>query len=373
MDYNGIDPLLNTTEGMEVIVNNVKNDDNTITLTGGDWFTYNGATISNLYVSGNSWIGMGASSEHLKVCRRDAALYYLYRQEGTLYNYYHFLKIRWEGYSYYGSTAADYALKYEFFIFDTGDMFLNVIQTPTNSSYIGTSQLVCGSNTYTLNIPINSAPMITFSHQNESGGAWAVLYEKIIINAPYDRLYLIQDGDGNSYTVVDGSLQQVEVAELSSQTFRDFGFTEKPAGSLLTPLKNPRLLYWQDSQNELPVLSAHITAVPPPQTICTETQDMSDLSISWIKNMKVDATENVLFAFAFIPDKWMVYNTDSGQWEEATEGTGMTKTQVEAITAEQWKQLAGESKLYWVRFMVPDETGTMNNIVVNYKNQEGIA
>lgn len=185
------------------------------------------------------------------------------------------------------------------------------------------------------------------------------------------RKYLISS-DGIYYTEKEGSLQSIEITELTGQVFLDYGFDNKPEGSLLVGLNNPQILLWQDSLEELPVLNASVTAVPPPQIVCTETQDMSDPSISWIENMQVDATENILFSFASIPDVWKVYNADSGQWEPAAEGAGMNKTQVEAVTAEQWQQLAGESKLYWIRFLIPDETGNLSNIVINYKNQEDI-
>ena len=69
--------------GMTTHRNNVKNDDSTITISGVDWFKFNGVTASNIYASGNHWIGIGTNSEQLKVCRRDGAMYSLYSQEGV--------------------------------------------------------------------------------------------------------------------------------------------------------------------------------------------------------------------------------------------------------------------------------------------------
>ena len=46
--------------------NNVKNDDGTDTIASGiTWFYFNSVQVTNLYASGNSWIGFGASSEQL--------------------------------------------------------------------------------------------------------------------------------------------------------------------------------------------------------------------------------------------------------------------------------------------------------------------
>lgn len=80
--YSDLTDLLDTTEGMTVIRNNSKNDDGTDTVKGVDWFRFNGVAASNLYVSGNMWVGFGTSSEQMKVWRRDTNVYYVYRQEG---------------------------------------------------------------------------------------------------------------------------------------------------------------------------------------------------------------------------------------------------------------------------------------------------
>lgn len=158
--------LLNTTDGMTVLRNNSGQDDGTDSVSGVDWFTFNGTVASTIYVNGNSWVGFGASSEHLKVCRRDGKMWYLYRQEGTVGSK-KFLKLRWEGYSRYNYTSSTYALKWELFLFDDGGMYLNVIDVPDDSSYVGTSTLTCGSNT--INIPITLSTPVSYSLLLEDG------------------------------------------------------------------------------------------------------------------------------------------------------------------------------------------------------------
>ena len=158
--------ILNTTEGMTVSRNNSGQDDGTDSVVGVDWFTFNGVVASTIYVSGNSWVGFGTSSEHLKVCRRDGKMWYLYRQEGTVGSK-KFLKLRWEGYTRYNYTTSTYALKWELFLFDDGGMYLNVIDVPDSSSYLGTSTLTYGSNT--LDIPITLSTPVSYSLLLENG------------------------------------------------------------------------------------------------------------------------------------------------------------------------------------------------------------
>lgn len=136
-----MEQLLSTTENLEQLVNNVGHDDDTMTFTGVDWFQFDGVVANKIYVSGNNWFGFGRSSEQLKACRRDAKMWNFWREEGTLFHHYRFLRLKWDGFAHYSSTSSDMKLCYEVFLFDTGDIFLNIIQTPWNSSYLGTNQL----------------------------------------------------------------------------------------------------------------------------------------------------------------------------------------------------------------------------------------
>lgn len=176
-NFNSLEELLNTTVGMSVLRNGVKNDDGTDTIVGVDWFKFNNVVANTLYATGNSWIGIGASSEHLRVCRRDGAMYYLYRQEGAI-GITRFLKIRWEGYSYYGSTSAVYALKYEVFFFDNGNIYLNLITVPTQTGYLGNNLLVCGVDNYFYTVSLGVPIEYTFYVQDTTGSTWAVVQER---------------------------------------------------------------------------------------------------------------------------------------------------------------------------------------------------
>ena len=182
-----LESVLNTTKGMKAIRNNVKNDDGTDTVTGVDWFMYDGRVCSNIYVSGNNWIGFGASTEHLKICRRDGAVYYVYRQESVLDNGAKFLKIRVEGYTYISGTDVTRKLVYELFLFDNNDMFLNIITSPTYSSHVGTSSITCNGITTALNIPVNATangPLeISFINKDDKGKEWDIVYVPYSFNS----------------------------------------------------------------------------------------------------------------------------------------------------------------------------------------------
>ena len=159
---------------MTAVRNNSVNDDNTDTVaTGITWFYFNGVQVTNLYVSGNSWIGFGASIEQLKVNRRDAKVYYEYTEAGTIGNT-RFFKLRWCGYSTYSKTADAYAQQFDVFLFDNGQTFLSFYGVPT-SSFDGTNALVCGSTTVSFSPTAGTAGEWTFTPSDAvAGTGWSM-------------------------------------------------------------------------------------------------------------------------------------------------------------------------------------------------------
>lgn len=173
------------TTNMTVLRNNVKNDDGTTTYaTGIDWFKFNGVTVSNIYSSGNSWLGFGASSEQLKVNRRDCAVWYEWKETGKI-GVHDFFRFRWRGYSQYSTTSASYLQEFEVFLFDTGQIYLNFFTVPTSNND-GTKQLVCGSETVGFSVTSGTACEYTFTPSDTSSGTgWAVISGKPDVDFPY--------------------------------------------------------------------------------------------------------------------------------------------------------------------------------------------
>ena len=150
---------IDTTEGMTKVVDNTKNDDTRVTVTGVDWLIVGGVTCTNFYVCGNSWISpdySGSSSSFPTSATvgwgfncRDGAMWNLYRQEFT-HEGKRWIKLRWEGYSAYSYTSSGYEQKWELFIREGGYSFIHAVQKPTSSSG-GTYKIKVGSTqtTYT--------------------------------------------------------------------------------------------------------------------------------------------------------------------------------------------------------------------------------
>lgn len=186
---------------------------------------------------------------------------------------------------------------------------------------------------------------------------------------PYAKKYLIKS-NSTLYTIVDNVLSPLSNAELTAQVFLDNGFETIPDTDLFAELINPELLYWHDSENELPNINIIVNGTPPlPQILITDPQDMSHGSIIGINNATAVASEDALFAIAFDEDTtWKMY--DGTQWIVTTDETqGMSATTLAAITTEAWAEIAtSDSYCYQVKFILPSKESYITSFVINYLN-----
>ena len=140
---------------MTVLRNHVKNDDSTTNYNVNiNWFKFNNNVLTNLYSSGNSWLGFGTNSEQLKVNRRDCAVWDEYSETGYIEEV-RFFKFTWDGYSSYGSTSSFCHQAWDIFIFEGELIYLNFHTIPS-SNFNGTKSLVCGNQTLTFTPSNNS-------------------------------------------------------------------------------------------------------------------------------------------------------------------------------------------------------------------------
>lgn len=241
-DYFSISELLQSTDNMTYIRNNVGNDSGTDTIPGVSWFTYNSVTAENIYVNGNSWMGIGTNGEQVKVHRRDAKSWTVRREEGTIYNHYRFLRVHWEGYSQYSMTSADVKLVWDLLLLDTGDIVLHVETIPTNPSYLGECTLVTGSGN--IAFTPTAEGIVTFLHQDDTGKAFVLSQNLPVLLDPYNRRYLITDANDDLYTIEEGALLKLNETELTAEVFETYGVQDIPDGALILTLTDPTILYW---------------------------------------------------------------------------------------------------------------------------------
>lgn len=189
------------------------------------------------------------------------------------------------------------------------------------------------------------------------------LFTEIIV-----RKYLIAD-DSKLYTIVDGALSELATTDIVAQTFLDYGVDKIPSSALLIGMTNPKVMLWQeDASKKIPTLTATVTATPTHQTIMSQAIDLMHSSIKGISGMAVDCKGTPIFAVSFDNKAtWMMHNgTD---WVNvADELTGMTNTELEAITTEQWQPQYELSSNMYIRCTLTDATQSITSVDVSFIN-----
>ena len=175
--------------------------------------------------------------------------------------------------------------------------------------------------------------------------------------------YLVRNND-TIYTVTDGSLVEVS-GEINSNLFIDNGVDDIPSGTLLMTLSKPELLCWEDTEKDLPKLTATVTATPVGQYI-TKVIDMSNASISGINNVTVECTGTPWFSCSFDGGiTWMEYS--GGTWIEV-ELYGMAKETLISITSDEWYSATSGIDRFIMRVLLRSSSDSLTNLSVNFLN-----
>lgn len=179
--------------------------------------------------------------------------------------------------------------------------------------------------------------------------------------------YLIKS-DNKLYTVVDGALSELAITDIVAQTFLDYGVDEIPDGELLVGLDNLEVLCWRDGEDDLPTLTAIVTATPPYQIIMSRAIDLMHSSIKGIDSITVDCKGDVLFAVSFDNKATWIKHNGTDWVNVADELTGMTKLEFEAITTEQWQTKYELSSDMYIRCTLTDATQSVTSVNISFIN-----
>lgn len=328
-----------TSENLTIVRYLSKQDDGIESVTGTSWYNYNSRAVDTIYVCGNSWIGFGASTEHLRVNMRDGALYTVLRDEGNACGV-NFVKIRWIGLTHFRYPNASYILDYSVVLWQDGDISLRFNKTPTEY-FTGTFSLTAqGTDTFTK--PATTAIMpydVTFVSQDPGkNGNFVVSYGLKNLGQP--PKYLVKSGN-QLYNIVDGALNPIDELESLGDTFSQFGQDTVPDKILLASLVNPIIMRWcETSAAELPTLSATVIGVPQTQTLYSPTYRMDYETVHGIEKVIAVGSDNVLTAISFDSGQTWKMWTETGWGTLSDENSGMTLSVLNSITSPQWQQVA---------------------------------
>lgn len=177
--------------------------------------------------------------------------------------------------------------------------------------------------------------------------------------------YLLQDSDGYVYTILNDTLTRIdELQVITPQSFIDYGTTTKPSSEMILTLTNPKILAW--CEDEIPIISALVTATPFEQTVITDAIDLSNPNITGIENILIEYTGTPVFAISF--NSGHTWEMNNGiDWVILTEeNTGMQAETFEAITSEQWQERIEGLDSILVRFSLLDIDDSVTSVTINF-------
>ena len=120
--------------------------------------------ITSFTLNGDSYAMIGSRSA--EVNRRDASIYNSWKQEGSCEGV-DFIKLRWNGMSYYGDAVADST--WELYIMTNGDLMIHIVDYPKNTgtcSLFGISFTISKDN-----------PTVSFYRQDYYGSNFKIVQE----------------------------------------------------------------------------------------------------------------------------------------------------------------------------------------------------
>lgn len=354
-NYETIGELVAGVANATQLVTNTKYDENSYAISGlPEFVKYKGASVSNIYANGNSWIGFDAESEHFKFNRRDAAMYNLWTEEGTILGTYSFFRVRWGGVCKYDSYGDPYFQTFDLIIFDTGDVMFYAVNIPT--SYYD------GSNSFAdvdFTAPTTDSRYVSFYAQTD--GTYRIEYAPIIFVSPYVTKYLVRDS-GKLYTVTDGALSEI-IGTLNAELFKSSGADDIPDGALLIGLTAPEVLCWTNAE-ELPKLTATVQGMPTgSHDIVSDNIPLNKGNIFGINSVEATASDNATYLLSFDGGAWMAYN--NGKWSASD--VGMTTAELVAVPTNAWSSVINSAKYMQLKAIL-DGIDTVTKIKFNFNN-----
>ena len=356
-NYNSVAEIVAGVENATQLVSNTKYDDNSYSISAvPDFVRYKGNELYYMYANGNSYIGFGTNEEHFKYNRRDAAMYNLWKEEGTYLDKYRFFRIRWNGMCKYNAAGDPYRQTFDLLIFDTGDVMFYAVDIPTQY-YDGTFAFA----DVEYNAPTTDARYTTFYAQAD--GTYRTVYAPIEFAQPYATKYFVRDGS-TLYTVTDGTLSVVE-GDLTADLFVASGVDVIPDGTLLLPLDAPEVLCWTDGE-ELPTLTATVHGnAAGKHEIVSDDINVGHDSITGVKSLVVVADDGAEFYLSFDGGEWMVYDASNGTWVESS--VGMSATDFAAVSTDVWNNVKSSVENMRLKAVI-EGTETVTQVKFTFDN-----
>lgn len=386
---------------------------------GADWLTINNKVCKYLYVNTHSYFGFNENKKELSIFNSDYIYFKnIWREIGTIEEY-KFIKVRYEGYPIAQEEAN--RILYDVYLFETGDIFINLASTKCIYATLDNSSLVTTSNTYNLKIAKNEpyVSLYKISELNDYSVEKSIInfhpitsvIEKMLLGTD-EGYYTIKDGEFIflSQDVVDhwddikiepepteeenedGETEITIPAIINANLFKKCGFLDIPTQSQLIEfyniinedsetLKNFKLLGWWEDAIAAASLDININALPKPQSVTSQTvkipytKKVNYYTAVGIEGVTIECEGDILFQVSFrnktdTQFNWKYWNGTEWLAADTTEIVGMTATEMQAITSDQWYLLFNGSYYITMKMIFTEKNQKINSLVMTFLKEK---
>lgn len=367
-----------------------------------------------IYANDKSYWGFGSATEDLAMYKDELAkCENVWRETGTIENH-KFIRFRWE--SYFQKVEEEDKLLYDLFLFDTGDIWINILNHPRYKYNLDKSFFICNNVTYNLRMSSNDdnvtlykiSDIFDYSIEKAqiSFNPITQIIEKMLFKTDLgfysikdDKFILLTEYEvehWNDNTKKDEEFKDESgPAQLSAELFKKCGFTDIPNQTILKnfytyinekneTLINFSLCGWYEDENLNVGLNLNVNAIPFPQSIETDNIKIpyskkigyeNATGIEGVRIDVVDTEENpMLFQISFrneqsLSKDWKYFQNNEWKSVNGTEIVGMTKEVMSSITTEQWAELFANSYVINIKAILTDRLQKFNSLVLSFTKE----
>lgn len=185
------------------------------------------------------------------------------------------------------------------------------------------------------------------------------------------ELYKLTNEEGTAYEALPDF-------DITSEQFKNGSplFVE-PQTNVLTDFAHPSVLYWQEKEDDNPMLQVKITAIPHSQHVIGDKISLEvDGILCDIAEMQVDSEGGAILAFSFDDKQTWVYwkpesenNVNVGEWVTITEAdrfNGQSKDVTDALSPANWKLAIGDADGFYIRASFISASQSLSKIGVKF-------
>ena len=189
-------------------------------------------------------------------------------------------------------------------------------------------------------------------------------------------------------TIKNSELVQLPYLTVTADHFIKDGIGVPFDSDYIISLEKPSILYWQDTRENFPTLSAKVNAIPPAQVVISDRVSLNSTTITGIDTVVCGAgTYGLNCAINFEPDPdwnnpeavkkynthWMVYDNIRGWRAEEDYYNGMTVQEIQEIPRSSWDEVyrpckESAHKYFRIKCALVNESSTVDFVYIRFIN-----